>query len=264
VASTSRRAKALAAPEAEPARRIWTRETRSLRGHIVCDNLGLASLSLGCGCTDVLSFLELGNLFTSAMTGNTALLAVAICSGQLFAASLSLTALLGFGLGVALATAIEAAWPVLPPDPRRGLSRLLLVELFFLVGCAALWSASPRPILGGDLYTVILLSALSMGIQAVGARIINASGINTIVFTSVLVRIVMSVTDALVRRASGSASLAGIGPHLGTFAAYGCGALLAGALVAQHLAALIWVPVAAVVLALGLAELSRKLERRTR
>jgi uncharacterized membrane protein YoaK (UPF0700 family) len=127
-----------------------------------------------------------------------------------------------------------------------------------------LWSASPRPILGGDLYTVILLSALSMGIQAVGARIINASGINTIVFTSVLVRIVTSVMNALARRASDSAPLASIGPHLGAFAAYGCGALLAGTLAAQHLEVMIWVPVAAVVLALGLSELSRKLERSTR
>jgi uncharacterized membrane protein YoaK (UPF0700 family) len=227
------------------------------------DNLGLAALSLSAGCTDVLSFLALGGLFTSAMTGNTALLAVAIGDGQLVAASRSLTALLGFGLGVALATAIEAAWPV-PPDPRRGLSWLLLVELLFLVGCAALWSESPKSIQGGDLYTVILLSALSMGIQAVGARRINASGINTIVFTSVLVRLVASVMNALARREAGSASLAGIGPHLGTFAAYGCGGLLAGTLAAQHLEAMIWVPVAAVASALGLSELSRKLERSTR
>jgi uncharacterized membrane protein YoaK (UPF0700 family) len=105
---------------------------------------------------------------------------------------------------------------------------------------------------------------LSRGIQAVGARSISASGINTIVFTSVLVRIVMSIADALVRRASGSASLAGIGPHLVTFAGYGRGALLAGALVTQHLETMIWVPVAAVMSALGLSELSAKLERSTR
>ena len=97
--------------------------------HIGCDNLGLAALSLASGCTDVLSFLELGNLFASAMTGNTALLAVAIGSGELLAASRSLTALVGFGLGVALATAVKAAWHV-PPDARRGLSWLLLLELF--------------------------------------------------------------------------------------------------------------------------------------
>jgi uncharacterized membrane protein YoaK (UPF0700 family) len=38
--------------------------------------LGLASLSFASGCTDVLTFLKLGNVFTSAMTGNTALLAI--------------------------------------------------------------------------------------------------------------------------------------------------------------------------------------------
>jgi uncharacterized membrane protein YoaK (UPF0700 family) len=157
----------------------------------------------------VLSFLKLGNLFTSAMTGNSALLAVAIGCGQLFASLRSLTALVGFGLGVELARSMEAAWPS-GLDARRGLSRLLLLELLFLTGCAALWSISPEPILGGALYTVILLSALSIGIQAVGARSINASGINTIVFTSALVRILMFATDALARPASGSASLASI------------------------------------------------------
>jgi uncharacterized membrane protein YoaK (UPF0700 family) len=158
--------------------------------------------------------------------GNTALFAVAIGGGQLLAASRSLTALVGFGLGVALATAVKAAWHV-SPDARRGLSWLLLLELFFLVRGAALWTTSLEPIMGGTLYAVILLSALCMSIQAVAARSINASGISTVVFTSVLVRIASSVTDVLARPAAGSASLASIRPHLGTFAAYGCGALLA-------------------------------------
>jgi Protein of unknown function (DUF1275) len=46
------------------------------------DNLGLASLSLASGCIDVLSFLKPGDVFTSAMTGNAALLAIAIGQGS--------------------------------------------------------------------------------------------------------------------------------------------------------------------------------------
>ena len=42
----------------------------------------LACLSLVSGCVDVLSFVELRDLFASAMTGNTALLAVAISRGE--------------------------------------------------------------------------------------------------------------------------------------------------------------------------------------
>ena len=51
--------------------------------------LDLACLSLASGCTDVMTFLNLGDVFTSAMTGNTALLAIAIGRGQLLAASRS-------------------------------------------------------------------------------------------------------------------------------------------------------------------------------
>src|SRR5271154_6702910 len=78
------------------------------RAHISYGDLGLAWLSLASGCTDVLTFLKLGDLFASAMTGNMALLALAIGRGQMLAASRSFTALLGFTLGAALATLIDA------------------------------------------------------------------------------------------------------------------------------------------------------------
>jgi len=70
--------------------------------HIDYSKLVLAWLSLSAGFTDVLTFLKLGDLFTSAMTGNVALLAIGISRGQLFAASWSFAALLGFSFGVAL------------------------------------------------------------------------------------------------------------------------------------------------------------------
>ncbi len=162
MASTSRRAASACAPGGRPAENL-DHETRSEESHAGYENLGLAWLSLAAGCTDVLSFLKLGDLFTSAMTGNTALLAIAIGRGQVLAASRSLTALLGFTLGVALATVVYASWHA-QQDARRGLRRLLLLELVFLGGCAALWSASPDPVQGGALYAVIVLSALSMGI----------------------------------------------------------------------------------------------------
>ena len=70
-------------------------------------DVDLACLSLVSGCVDVLSFVELRDLFASAMTGNTALLALATSRGDWLAASRSLSALLAFGLGVALATVMN-------------------------------------------------------------------------------------------------------------------------------------------------------------
>lgn len=226
-----------------------------------CEDLGLASLSLASGCTDVLSFLKLGDVFTSAMTGNTALLAVAIGRSEWITASRSLSALLGFALGVALATVVYARWDV-HADAMRRLGRLLLLELVFLAGCALLWSVSQDRLHGGALYAVIVLSALGMGIQAVAARSINSAGISTVVFTSALVSIVMEKTGALARPSADSTSTpARAGGHLRTFAAYGCGAALAGLMVSQYLAVLIWVPAAAVLLALGHSALAPGLPR---
>ncbi|MGO9021440.1 MAG: DUF1275 family protein [Syntrophobacteraceae bacterium] len=95
-----------------------------------------------------------------------------------------------------------------------------------------------------------------MGIQGVVAHRINASGISTIVFTSVLIRIVMSLTGTLAHPASAPASSVGVRAHLGTFAAYGCGAGLAGILVSHYFRGLLWVPMATVLCALGCSELA--------
>jgi uncharacterized membrane protein YoaK (UPF0700 family) len=218
--------------------------------------LGLACLSLASGCTDVLTFLNLGDVFTSAMTGNTALLAIAIGRGQMLAASRSSTAVLGFMLGVALAAAMGGLWH----DGRRALRFLLLFEIVCLGGCAALWSASDGQVEGSAVYAIIVLSAVSMGIQGTAARRINSSGISTIVFTSVLISIVMHLAGLLARGRNAPAPTS-IRGHVGTFVAYFFGAFLAAGLVSHYLGMLVWVPMAAVSLALGCSYLSYTLKR---
>jgi uncharacterized membrane protein YoaK (UPF0700 family) len=224
----------------------------SEEGHVSYGLIKLACLSLVSGCIDVLSFVELRDLFASAMTGNTALLALATSRGDWLAASRSLSALLAFALGVAFGTVV--AWH---QRARSRIRWLLVLELVFLAGCSVLWSASSHPVQGGALYVVIVLLALSMGIQAVAARSINSFDINTIVFTSALIRMVISATGGLWRRA-GPASLSNIWPDVGTFIAYFCGAALAGMLISHHLGTLIWFPTAAVLVALGFSELAGK------
>ncbi|MGO9021439.1 MAG: DUF1275 family protein [Syntrophobacteraceae bacterium] len=121
----------------------------------------MAWLSFASGCTDVLSFLKIGYVFTSAMTGNAALLAIAIGRGQMLVASRCVTALFGFVLGVALGTVIYA--PVdSEQNGRHRLRRLLLLETVFLGGCAALWSVSRDPVQGSALYTPSFCSPQSV------------------------------------------------------------------------------------------------------
>lgn len=222
-------------------------------------DLGLGLLSAGAGCTDVLAFLKLGGLFTSAMTGNTALLAIALGSGHLLAALRSLSAFLAFSLGVVLAAAIDAFSRQGEENRQKVLRGLLSLEFVLLICCAGLWSVNPDPV-QSVLYPIIALSAFSMGVQAVATRASNASGINTIVFTTNLVNILMSATRALVRLPATRKRPARAGLHLHAFAAYAGGAVLAAFLVQHWFEAAIWIPVAAVPLALGCFELAGRPE----
>ena len=226
---------------------------------ITSSDLVLAWLSLSAGFTDVLTFLKLGDLFTSAMTGNVALLAIAIGRGQLIAASRSFAALLGFSFGVAVATWINASWRG-PMDVGRGFRRLLLLELVFLLASTALWSASPDPIRGATLYAVVLLSAMSMGVQAAAARSINSSGVSTVVFTTAFIHLMTSAARTLAQSATAPPFFKSAGSHLSTFAAYAGGAAVAGFLVSQHQSAAIWVSMIAVSAALGCSNLDSPLE----
>lgn len=214
----------------------------------------LACLSLASGCTDVLTFLKLGEVFTSAMTGNTALLGIAIGKGQMLAASRSLTALFGFMIGAALAATIYNL-AQRGGTAAAGLRRLLFVELICLSGCTMLWSlnGNAAEIAPKSLYAIISLSALSMGIQGIAAQRISASGISTIVFTSALIRIVSSLTGTLMHLAGARDSRVSANGHLATFAAYACGAAVAGTLVPRAMDLLIWIPVLAVLTAFGLS-----------
>jgi hypothetical protein len=109
-------------------------------------------------------------------------------------------------------------------------------------------------------YAVIALWALSMGIQAVGARNMNSFGVSTVVFATPLIQIVTSAIGTLARRAGAGASPAS-NVHVGTLAAYGFGAVLAAFAVSHDVGALIWLPVAAVLSALVLLLLADMRDR---
>jgi uncharacterized membrane protein YoaK (UPF0700 family) len=90
-------------------------------------SIGIGLLSFTAGSMDAIAFLALGDVFTSAMTGNTVLLGLAIGQGQVSAAMHSLTAFLGYAFGVALA--------VLPlRRPACGIEQTVVLEALVLAG----------------------------------------------------------------------------------------------------------------------------------
>jgi len=195
-------------------------------------------LAFAAATTDVLSFLALFGTFTSAMTGNTALLGLAVGQGKLAAAERSFTALAGFVAGVAVGALTRER------DHRnKGICFVLGFEVVCLGVFTAIWFAvsdSREPPL---VYLLIALSAVAMGLQSVAARRIDLPGIPTVVFTSTLTAIVMALVEKIVRGAPVSVE---VKRQIAVFAAYLVGALLAGAAGSQAIGLLVLLPLAAV------------------
>ncbi|MFA7495406.1 MAG: YoaK family protein [Acidithiobacillus sp.] len=149
-------------------------------------------LSATSAAADVVAFLKFHMVFTSAMTGNLALFGIAIGHGHLLSATHSLAALLGFILGIIIAT----LWKEHP----LGLRWILGMETGFLVIYALLWVVWRFPPEGIPLYALIIFSAMSMGLQSVAARLINVAGVPSVVFTNTLTSIVISFFESLRQR----------------------------------------------------------------
>lgn len=199
--------------------------------------LGLALLCFAAGVMDAIAFLALGQIFTSAMSGNTILFGIALGQGHLLAASHSLAAFAGYVAGVA-----GGALPLRAPN--RGIERALGIEVLFLATFAALWLASGPP-QRATVYLLIACSAVAMGLQGAVGRAIRVPGIPTVVFTSTLTAIVATLAERALGRER-SALPAPTRQQMATFAVYLGSAVVAGLAVPHWLAAVAALPLAAV------------------
>jgi uncharacterized membrane protein YoaK (UPF0700 family) len=125
---------------------------------------------------DALAFFNLDEVFPSAMTGNTALLGLALGQGHLIAASRPFVAFAGFLAGVAAAAASVDLWLDKLPVP-RAVCWLLALEARLLATFALAWQLIDQPIARVGLYGLIVVASSGMGIQSVAARLVGRSGI---------------------------------------------------------------------------------------
>jgi uncharacterized membrane protein YoaK (UPF0700 family) len=227
----------------------------ALPGHLDRIDLGLAWLAIGAGSMDAMGFFALGGALPSAMTGNTALLGLALGQGRFAAAAPPFAAGLGFMLGAALAAALLHLGLARLPS-RRPAGWLLAVETGLLAGFLLLWLLGGRPAGGPGLYTLILLGAGGMGVQSVVARRDDRPGITTVVFTSTLTAIVIAATTAVLSRPHrlGFAAKRQVFVYLG----YALGAIAGGILSWRGIEAMAAIPPAAAVAALCLHLASRR------
>lgn len=185
-------------------------------------DLILGLLAIASSATDVIAFVKMQQIFTSAMTGNTALLGLALGQGNLIAAIHSIVALAGYIAGVAFGAALPLR------STHRDLLLLLCFEAAFLAAFFAQWQIVGFPSGGAWLYSLIATSAMGMGMQSVAARKVNLDGIPTVVFTSTLTSLVMTLMHAGMRR--GAISIFTAKRQLLAFIVYGCGAGLTAVL----------------------------------
>lgn len=189
--------------------------------------LPLILLSFASGCMDILSYRQLGEVFTSAMTGNAALLGLDIGKGDLAATSRNLAAFAGFLLGLAIGAALLRQHRG-PSGWSRAITLTLALEEALLVGFVVLWQYGGGPSSERLLYGHIALSATAMGMQSTIAHRIGVPGITTTYFTGTLTSIAMGLIGY--RPAPGAPARPGMRWPILAFLVYVVGAAVAGVL----------------------------------
>jgi uncharacterized membrane protein YoaK (UPF0700 family) len=202
------------------------------RWHVRLRDLFVVLLTLTTGAVDAASFLGLGKVFSSVITGNLVLLGIAAGTHRAALAVSGGVALAGYSAGVLAGAPIAArrggtahAWP-------RSVTVALTVEALVLVAFTVGWElASGRPSAGVQLPLLALLAA-AMGMQSAAVR--QLGQMSSTYLTSTLT----GVLAALATRSKAD----GMARSLGVLAAIIVGAI-AGSVVLTM--APVWLPVLA-------------------
>ena len=181
----------------------------------------LVVLALTTGALDAVTFVRLGKVFSSVITGNLALLGVAAGRTDAALALNAGLALAGYAGGVLLGALIagtpERGQPVWPVQ----VSYALATETGLLAAFSGEWLAAGGHPGGASRVALLVLAAAAMGLQSVAVR--RLGQISTTYLTSTLTALLTGL--ALRRKPEGWARSAGIlvtavaGAALGTLAA---------------------------------------------
>ncbi len=193
------------------------------------------------GLVDVVSFARLGAIFTSAMTGNLALLGFYAATVAMHSAIKSLSAVVGFIMGCALGVILGRR-----KTNRVAVSRILALETLLIAVCALGSMLSSLSARSDFVQAEIVALAFAMGLQSiVGSRLKQTN----VVFTTTLIKIV----SAAIGSAREQSSAGERRRDTAVVVAYLIGALIAGVTIATHFAAALIIPAAAIGIAFGLA-----------
>ncbi len=175
------------------------------RSAITIRNILVLILAFASGYIDAISYLGMGSVFTSNMTGNTVLLGLALGQGKVLAAVRSVIALFGYICGVAVGSTIvdrgekRVIWP--SSATAAFAAELLVLRVFAAGGFSTGHTPSEF-----TLYPLIALAAIAMGMQSTAVRVLGVSGVATTYITGTWTSLISSLTRRLTSAASGKES----------------------------------------------------------
>ncbi|MBP2704225.1 DUF1275 domain-containing protein [Microbispora sp. RL4-1S] len=144
------------------------------------------ALAAAAGAMNAISFVGLGGVFTSVMTGNLVLLGLSVARLDPLLAAHAGGALAGFAVGVLATRRAMGAVTAGQPEWRGRTAMVLAGELALLTAMLAAWSfAGGRPS-AAERFTLGALASVAMGLQSGAARSFGISGLSTTFFTGTL------------------------------------------------------------------------------
>ena len=209
-----------------------------IRSHVSIRDSLVVVLTLTTGAVDVTSFLALGSIFSSVVTGDLVLLGAAAGTGRPELAVHSGVALAGYLAGVMAGAPLATRWHHSSGTWPPSVTVTLAVELVILVAFSIGWElAGTHPSGAGQLALVAVLAA-AMGLQAAAVR--RLGQMSTTYLTSTLTALVAGLVTG--------SKPDGMGRSLGVLATLIIGAIVASTLLAEARA---WLPLM-ILLPLGL------------
>jgi len=178
-------------------------------------------LAVTTGAIDAVTYLRLGRVFSSVITGNLVLLGVA--AGQHYAgfALNGGLALAGYGVGVIVGGAVAGPPDKDQPTWPRQVTVTLILELVLLAGFSGGWLALGEHPSGVPRLALLAVAAAGMGMQATAVR--RLGPMSTTYLTSTLTGVLQALAIRRLpsewQRSTGVLAAAVIGACLGALAA---------------------------------------------
>lgn len=138
-------------------------------------------LTMVTGLVDAVSYLKLGHVFVANMTGNVVFLGFAVADAQDFSIPASLTAIFAFLAGALAGGRLNSS---LGQHRGRLLAKATYIKIALMGGAVAVSLAAPDS--DPARYALIVLLALTMGLQNAVARRLGVPDLTTTVLTLTL------------------------------------------------------------------------------